>query len=205
MDQRLIVTDLCRNQSFLSLFNKTLVEIQKGNDELKDNYANLTPDDFASLTFAVRNGQALAFSGMEISAEKWGANCARVSSKFYIPPAFRHTHLQKFEPSDKYINSTYLIPRQIAVAQSLGIECVFISRIDKRRSFGKFIDLVNANGGYNFKMYPHKLGVCGPLPLGYRPAECCQWIATMPLKKDADTKFLEYLENISCEDCNDSN
>jgi hypothetical protein len=49
MDQRLIVTDLCRNQSFLSLFNKTLVEIQKGNDELKDNYVNLTPDDFVTV------------------------------------------------------------------------------------------------------------------------------------------------------------
>jgi hypothetical protein len=195
MAEQIIVTDLCRDSTYLALFNKVVEEIQLGDDELKSNYVGIQPKDFASLTVALRGSEVLAFSGMQIQPDRWGHGKARVSARFY---------LQKFEPSDRYVNSAYLIPRQIAVARSLNLDCVFISREDKRRSFGKFIDLVNANGGYNFKMHETKLGVCGPLPPGYMPAECCQWVATMPLKSGSDLDFIGYLKQLTCEQCNEA-
>lgn len=204
MADQVIVTDLCRDSTYLELFNSIVEEIQLGNDELKSNYVDIKPKDFASLTVALRGSEVLAFSGMQIQPDRWGPGKARVSARFYIPPKFRHAHLQKFEPSDKYVNSAYLIPRQIAVARSLNLDCIFISREDKRRSFSKFIDLVNANGNYNFKMHNTKLGVCGPLPPGYMPAECCQWVATMPLKEGADLDFIGYLKQLTCEQCNEA-
>lgn len=114
------------------------------------NYLNLRKTDFISLPVVIKDQKIIAFSGAQVKDE-WGPNIARVSSRFWLHPEYRHT-LTKFEKSTvPWYNSEYLINVQLNVVRQKEIPHVFISREgDYRKSFQKFIDLVNFYNSTNF-------------------------------------------------------
>jgi len=147
-------------------------------DELKHNYIGLNPRDFECFPVVIKDDKIVCFSALQVSADRWGSGIGRVSTRMWIHPEYRHG-LTKFAGGDKYLNTTFCLPLQLAKARMLGLDCVFISREHNFLGFQKYLELIKINCSTEFLMEPNKYNVCGSLdPI---PESCKQWVAVQHL------------------------
>jgi len=147
--------------------------LETTNDELKPNYIGLDPRDFACFPVVIINNQIVCFSALQLSEDKWGPGIGRVSTRMWLHPNYRHKG--KFTGGDKFLNTTYCLPLQLAKAKILGLDCVFISREHNPKAFEHYLELIEINCGVRFHIGPSKYNVCGSLdPI---PESCKQWVA----------------------------
>jgi hypothetical protein len=169
------VQDFCKDFDE-KLWNNTLDIIISNNDELKNNYLTLSPNDFISWPVLIEDNEIVCFSGLQKNKERWGTKFARVNSRFYISPKYRHVWPGRMENSERFLNTRHLLPIQISTAKELGFEGVFMSREgDHKKVFELYVDLASRNTGHEFTVLEHRFNVCGNLdPI---PESCKQWIA----------------------------
>lgn len=179
------IIDFCKEFDDV-LWKKTLDVINDSNDELKNNYVSLTPDDFVCWPVLIENDEIVCFSGLQQNVERWGDRFARVNSRFYISPKYRHQNPGKLTDYKKFLNTRYLLPLQLQVAVDLGLLGVFMSREgDHKRVFEKYVNLANQNTGYYFEILAHRYNVCGHQ--NPTPESCKQWIAICLLRGDLNS------------------
>lgn len=146
----MIFTDIIQTEEYDTIWAECIDYIRQNctSDPLYENYTNLSKHDFISLTVAIDNDKIVAFSGAQCKPE-WGPNIVRISSRFWIDPSSRHG-VTKFKESDvPWYNSEFLLPIQIAAVKDF--PHMFISREGPyRKSFSKYIDLVNFYNNTNF-------------------------------------------------------
>jgi hypothetical protein len=150
-------------------------------DPLYSNYANLTVSDFICLTAVLENNEIIALSGVQYLPERWGENTVRMSTRFWVHPTYRINSLSKFKHDYRlYFNSQLMIPFQLEFIKLLGISFAIITREGEyRRSFGKFIDLVNHHNNTKFTILDRLYNVCQPMECV--PDSCKQIIAVYNL------------------------
>jgi hypothetical protein len=169
------IIDFCENFD-KDLWEKTLEIIVNNKDELKNNYINLSPKDFVCWPVLIENNEIVCFSGLQINQERWGDNFARINSRFFISPKYRHRTPGKLNNHDKFLNTKYLLPVQIEFAKEMGLKGIFMSREgDHKKVFEHYANLAYKNTGYFFKILTYQYNVCGQQnPV---PESCKQWIA----------------------------
>lgn len=150
----MIVTDLAKTDQYDKYWKECLEFIEKEccADPLYKNYIGLQKTDFISLPAVIIDNKIIAFSGAQVKDE-WGPNVARLSSRFWIHPNYRHS-LSKFEKSEMpWYNSEYLIQHQLNAVAEQKIPHLFISRHGNvRKGFQQFINLVNRFNNTNFQI-----------------------------------------------------
>jgi len=155
------------------LWNQYQSYLLTTNDDLKDNYVGLNPRDFACFPVVIIDNQIVCFSALQINEERWGAGIGRVSTRMWIHPDYRHRG--RFTGGDKFLNTAFCLPLQIAKAKLLNLDCVFISREHNPKAFEHYLDLVEINCKMNFDLEPTRYNVCGSLnPI---PESCKQYVA----------------------------
>lgn len=177
------VVDLVNHPDLFDQFKK-IVEKECFNDSLYSNYMRMNLADFCCLTAVYNDNELVALSGIQLDHNKWGNNIARVSSRFWVRPANRIQSLSKYGLDQRlYYNSQLMIPYQLNVLKTLGIKFAMITRKGNyRRSFGKFINLVNHYAGTNFILFDNLYNVCEPS--WTIKEECKQMIAIHSLSGD---------------------
>jgi hypothetical protein len=149
------IVDITKTDQYNNLWAQCLFFIQENciADPLYNNYVNLDKKDFISLPVVILDNNIIAFSGAQFKPDVWGHNIARISSRFWTHPLYRHS-ISKFQTSDKpWYNSEFLIQHQIAEVKQLDIPHMFISREGNyRKSFQQYINLVNKYNATNFKL-----------------------------------------------------
>lgn len=154
------------------LWNECLENIADSNDYLKSNYIALEPSEFTSFPVVVIDDKIVCFSALQINEERWGQGIGRCSTRLWIHPEYRHTG--KFTGGDKFLNTTYCLPMQLAAAQLHNLECVFISREHNLLGFAEYAKLIKINCDTNFYLESTRYNVCGSLiPI---PESCKQWV-----------------------------
>jgi len=117
-----------------------------------------------------------ALAVLQENKNRWGNNFARVNSRFYISPKYRHAGPGKLTKSEKFLNTKHLLPIQISTAKLLGYEGVFMSREgDHKNAFERYSLLAFKNTGFRFEILDTRYNVCGhqdPVP-----ESCKQWIS----------------------------
>jgi hypothetical protein len=168
------VIDLSNNNDYDDLWKNVIKRISKSSDKLKNNYINLNPKDFPCFTAIIENNEIVCFSALQIDLKKWGQNIARCSTRMWIAPEKRFNGMTKFSSGSKFLNSYYCLPLQIQKSKDLGIKCLFMSREENPKAFGKWAQLVNNNCRTNFIFLEDRYNVCGNLnPI---PVSCKQYI-----------------------------
>jgi hypothetical protein len=95
--------------------------------------------------------------------------------------------MTKFTGGAKFLNTTYCLPLQLAVAKRIGLDSVFISREENLRGFQEYLKLIKINCNEEFTIWKNKFNVCGTQnPV---PESCKQWIATLPLTDKGQAVF----------------
>lgn len=150
----MLVTDLVKTDQYNKHWEDCLSFISEKcrADSLYKNYISLQKTDFISLPAVIIDNKIIAFSGAQVKDE-WGPNIARLSSRFWIHPDYRHS-LSKFEYSQTpWYNSEYLIQHQLKEVAERKIPHLFISRQGNvRNGFQKFINLVNRFNNTEFQV-----------------------------------------------------
>lgn len=147
--------------------------ILESTDELKDNYINLDPREFVSFPVVIIDNKIVCFSALQINEERWGKGIGRCSTRMWIHPDYRHG-LTKFTGGNKFLNTTYCLPLQLAAAKLNNLDCVFISREHNLLGFAEYSKLIKINCNTGFLLESKKYNVCGSLdPV---PDSCKQWV-----------------------------
>jgi len=163
---------------FATRFDKKLWDncqqyILESNDQLKDNYINLDPRDFLCFPVVIIDKIIVCFSALQINEERWGKGIGRCSTRMWIHPDYRHG-LTKFNGGNKFLNTTYCLPLQLAAAKLNNLDCVFISREHNLLGFVEYAKLIKINCNTNFYLESTRYNVCGSLdPI---PESCKQWV-----------------------------
>jgi hypothetical protein len=146
-------------------------------DPLYENYANLDISDFICLTAVLDQGEIIALSGVQKKPNRWGNNTVRMSTRFWMHPKFRISALSKYDPEQRfYFNSQLMIPHQLEFLRKLEVKFAIITREGNyRRSFSKFIELVNYYNKTNFRVLEGIYNVCDHMPVV--PESCQQIVA----------------------------
>jgi hypothetical protein len=149
---------------FAATFDKALWDqfqdyLQTTTDELKYNYIDLDPQDYVSFPVVIINNIIVCFSGLQTNSDWWGTKIGRVSTRMWIHPDYRHTG--KFTGGDKFLNTTYCLPLQLAKAKLIGLDCVFISREHNLRGFEEYSKLIKINCNTEFVLEPTKYAING--------------------------------------------
>lgn len=154
-------------------------------DPLYENYANLVIEDFICLTAVLDQGEIIALSGVQSKPDRWGKNTVRMSTRFWMHPKFRISALSKYDPEQRfYFNSQLMIPHQLEFLKQLGVDFAIITREGNyRRSFGKFIDLVNYHNKTTFRVLPGIYNVCDHMSVV--PESCQQIVAVHSFSSSA--------------------
>jgi hypothetical protein len=156
------------------LWNNCQDYIENSKDKLKNNYINLNPRNYASFPVVTIDDKIVCFSALEINEERWGKGIGRCSTRMWIHPDYRHSG--KFSGGDKFLNTTYCLPFQLAMAKIKKLDCVFISREYNLRGFTEYLKLIKINTNTDFAMESTRYNVCGSLyPV---PESCKQWVMT---------------------------
>jgi len=183
-----LVVDLASSDKYTAEWQVALTTIQLGSDRLKDNYVNLNPKDFASFPVVIdEDGKIVCFSALQLAPDRWSATIGRVSTRMWIHPEYRFTSMTKFSGGAKFLNTTYCLPLQLAVAYRIGLDCVFISREENLKGFQEYLKLIKINCNEEFTLWENKFNVCGiqnPVP-----ESCKQWVATLPLTDKGQAAF----------------
>jgi len=169
------IVDLAHTDKFQSHWQEVLEFILTSNDKLKNNYVGLDPKNFLSFTALLDNNKIICFSALQSAVDRWGHDIARCSTRMWVHPDFRFTGMTKFTQGDRFLNSYYLIPKQLEIAKNLKYGCVFMSRESNPRAFVEWSELVNRNTGSRFLNLKNRYNVCGSLnPI---PESCKQLIS----------------------------
>lgn len=159
-------------------------------DKLKENYVGLNPKDFLSFPVVIIDNKIVCFSGLQVNKEKWGPGIGRCSTRMWIHPDYRHSG--KFSGGDRFLNTTYCLPLQLAKAKLAGLDCIFISRENNLKGFGEYLKLIKINCKAEFLMETSKYNVCGALhPI---PDSCIQWVMLHHLNKRGPTCWKNNME-----------
>lgn len=175
---------------------KSFIKEHCSQDPLYNNYANLDLTDFICLTAVINNNHIVALSGVQSKPDRWGTNTVRISTRFWMHPDYRINGLSKYDPGQRfYFNSQLMIPYQLNYLKTLGIKFAIITREGNyRRSFTKFIELVNYHNATNFTVLNGIFNVCNHMTL--IPESCQQMIAVHAFD---NTSFDTELENLNKE------
>ena len=146
-------------------------------DPLYENYANLELADFVCLTAVLDGNEIIALSGVQSKPDRWGVNTVRMSTRFWMHPTHRIGSLSKYDPTQRfYFNSQLMIPHQLEYVKSSGNKFAIITREGSyRRSFTKFVELVNFHNGTNFRVLAGIYNVCNHML--EVPESCQQLVA----------------------------
>jgi hypothetical protein len=181
------------------LWHAALDTISSGTDALKENYKSIDFAQFLSFTCLVEDNRIIAFSGLQYDQSKWGPKFARCSSRMWIHPDHRITHLKKFTGGQAFLNSYYCVPHQIMVAKSKGLDGIFVSREHNRVGFIEYLKLLGTNTDHEFSILDHRYWVCGSV----RDSSCLQHIGVHYLNDRGQSSWRDamscnqYLENNS--------
>ena len=167
-----IIVDLATG-SYTRLWRKAQDEIAKSTDKLKNNYTGLDPTKFVTFPAVVKDDMLICFSALQME-QRWGSKIARCSTRMWIHPDYRFTGMTKFTGGQKFLNTTYCLPVQIAKAKELGLDCIFISREDNPAAFAEYVKLVKINTAETFELLDSMVNVCGITPV---PDSCRQYVA----------------------------
>lgn len=192
------VVELTNTTLYKQQFKNALHCIQQSNDLLKDNYANLNPDDFLSFQAIIEDDEIICFSGLEKNKDRWGSYILRCSAKMWIHPNYRFSGLTKFTGGEKFLNSYYIVPNHLKIAKEQGYKCVFMSREKNFKAFKKWSDLVNINANSNFQVLPHIYNVCGAQDIIHD--SCKQIVAAEMLDDDGPKVWAHYMNRYIIED-----
>jgi hypothetical protein len=163
------------------LWNDCQKYILESNDELKDNYIDLDPSKFVSFPVVIVDNKIVCFSALQINEERWGKGIGRCSTRMWIHPDYRHG-LTKFNGGNKFLNTTYCVPLQLAAAKLKNLDCVFISREHNFLAFAEYAKLIKINCNADFLLETTKYNVCGSIePV---PESCKQWVMVHRLTDD---------------------
>ena len=168
------VVDLVKDPQPI-LWQACVDAISQSRDPLRGNYSKIKFDEFLSFPAVVDQDQIVCFSGLQYSERKWGQGIARASSRMWIHPEYRHPGLTKYSGGAKFLNTTYCLPRQFAVAKENNIDCIFISRETNPRGFEQYLKLIEINCNYKFTLLSYFYNVCGPQIKV--PESCRQYVA----------------------------
>ena len=170
-----LVTDHRSNER-ISIF-KEFIKNTGTSDPLYKNYELLDINDFICLTAVLENDEIVALSGIQYFPERWGNNIVRMSTRFWMHPKYRITSLSKFKHDSRfYFNSQLMIPYQLTFIKQKKIPFAIITREGNyKRSFTKFIELVNHYNSTNFLLLDGIYNVCQPM--NNVPDSCKQMIA----------------------------
>lgn len=189
------VTDLVSDPNGSKLLEKFKEYVSKfcQADSLYENYINLELEDFVCLTAVIDLENIIALSGVQYNTRKWGHNTLRISTRFWIHPDHRIESLSKYQPDSRlYFNSQLMIPYQLNYASKSNKKFAIITREgDYRKSFKKFIDLVNHHNGTDFKLLEGIYNVCEPMC--DVPSSCRQMVAVYAINGDSFEEELELL------------
>jgi hypothetical protein len=186
----MLVTDLSKDDTYIDLWYEYQSEMMESDDPLIENYLYLNPKLFACFSTVIEENRIVCFSALQIN--KWGDKLARCSTRMWIHPDHRLPGMSKFSGGDRFLNTTYCLPLQIAEAKKLGIECLFISRENNRVGFQEYINLIKINCGYDFFLEEQQYNVCGsedPIP-----DSCKQFVAVCPLTKNGYNAWKENMD-----------
>jgi hypothetical protein len=173
------------------LWNDCQTLIKNSNDSLKNNYVNLLPTNYASFPVVIQDDKIVCFSALEINEERWGKGIGRCSTRMWIHPDYRHSG--KFTGGDKFLNTTYCLPIQLARAKIENLDCVFISREYNLYGFEEYSKLIKTNSNTEFVMETHRYNVCGSLyPI---PESCKQWVMVYNLTSYGSTRWSNQMKN----------
>jgi len=171
--------DITVTDEYDNLWHNCLEYIHQNcqDDPLYQNYLNLNKKDFISIAIAIENSSIVAFSCAQYNLEKWGDQIARVSTRFWLRPDVRSKGLTKFTPgATTWYNSQYLMRYQLDAVKRLNLPASFISREGNyKKSFQRYINLVNNYNDTNFILLDGLYAVCGPMR--EVPDSCKQMIA----------------------------
>ena len=174
-----IFADISITNEYDNLWHSCLEYIRNHcqNDLLYQNYLNLKKQDFISIVVTIEDDTILAFSCAQFDIKKWGDQIARVSTRFWLHPSVRSTGLTKFTPgTTTWYNSQYMMRYQLDAVKRLNLPASFISREGNyKKSFQKYISLVNTYNNTNFILLDGLYAVCGPM--NEIPDSCKQMIA----------------------------
>jgi hypothetical protein len=173
----MLVVNLARNQNYQELWTNAVDTIRQGHDQLRENYLNIKPSDFACFPAVIDNDKIVCFSALQLSPDRWGEHIGRVSTRMWLHPDYRH--MGKFTGGTKFLNTTYCLPLQLAEARRLDLDCVFISREENLKGFQEYLKLIKINCDLNFELEENKFNVCGSLDCV--PEGCKQWVAKLNL------------------------
>ena len=182
------------NSDYLLQNFKTFVKNNCQEDPLYDNYVNLDLDDFICLTAVLENNEIVALSGVQSKPDRWGNNLVRMSTRFWMHPKYRITTLSKFKPDMRfYFNSQAMIPYQLNFLKTLNLKFAIITREGNyRKSFKKFIELVNHHNNTNFTVIDGLYNVCQHMDIV--PESCQQIIAVHSFDNSNFQEELEILQ-----------
>jgi hypothetical protein len=175
------------------LWNDCLENIANSNESLTQNYLVLDPKEFTSFPVVIIDDKIVCFSALQINEERWGKGIGRCSTRLWIHPEYRHSG--KFTGGDKFLNTTYCLPLQLAAAKLHNLECVFISREHNLLGFVEYAKLIKINCNTNFYLETTRYNVCGSLdPI---PDSCKQWVMVHHLTNQGeecwDTNMRKYV------------
>ena len=167
------------------LWHNVQSEIAKSEDKLKNNYIGLDPTKFVTFPAVVDNDRLICFSALQME-QRWGSKIARCSTRMWIHPDYRFTGMTKFTGGNKFLNTTYCLPVQIAKAKELNLDCIFISREDTPNAFTEYIKLVKINTAETFELLDSMVNVCGITPV---PDSCRQYVAVNYLTANGQSSW----------------
>jgi hypothetical protein len=177
------------------LWNDCQNLITNSNDSLKNNYVNLIPNNYASFPVVIQDDKIVCFSALEINEERWGKRIGRCSTRMWIHPDYRHTG--KLSGGNKFLNTTYCLPIQLARAKIKNLDCVFISREYNLKGFDQYAKLIKTNTNTEFIMESHRYNVCGSLyPV---PESCKQYVMLHYLTDMGQQCWVQYMEKYQLE------
>ena len=175
-----------------NLWQRFLNDLARTDDHLKENYLNIDFGEFLTFPCFLDSEKIVCFSGLQYNENKWGQGVARCSSRMWIHPDYRIQGASKFAGGPKFLNTTYCLPMQLELAETTGINTLFISRESNPRAFGQYINLVKINCGIEFNIEPMRYNVCGHQ---HSPMDSCnQFVAVY--HRDLDAKRL-WIKNMS--------
>ena len=189
--KHVLVVDLATNNQYSHLWNSVQETIASSNDLLKSNYRELDPKSFASLPVVIIDNKIVCFSGLQTNQTRWGPGIGRCSARMWIHPEYRFKHVTRFTGGDRFLNTTYSLPLQIAVAKIQNLNCLFISRETNLVGFKEYLKLIKINCGVDFTLEPVQYNVCGPQKVV--PESCRQYVAILHLSDSGPRCWQDYM------------
>ena len=182
-----LTVDLAVTNQYTNLWNDVQSTIASGNDLLKSNYIGLDPKSFASLTAVITDNRIVCFSGLQISNQKWGIGIGRCSARMWIDPEYRFKNITRFTGGNKFLNTTYNLPLQLAAAKARNLDSLFISRESNVNGFSEYLKLIKINCGVDFVLESALYNVCGAQHVV--PESCKQHVAILHLSDNGPLRW----------------